>query len=566
MKSLQKYIFLIFCTMALLLLAVFAAEREDAESPYFCIQNEYGRQNISIYDARDGNYYVFLPSYAKMEQVQVILPPIREYFLDDVALSNQMTCDAFELERPYKFTADGEKLATLWFYQSRNIATMYLDTVSGKMTDIHNDKSHEEYASLTVYAPDGRIDHYDDSSRLKGRGNYTWLCDKRPYLLTLSSDSDLLGMGAAKKWVLLANAYDETNLNNKVVYDLAGQIEFGWSPDCQFVDLYLNGEYRGLYLLAEKIEVHDNRLNLDADSGEFLCRIDLWERWDQLQNPFESSMGRAVEISYPEVLPDADFDYVTYLVYLLEQDFQSGTDLRNSAILDLDSWVRRYLMDEISGNIDADLASSYFYYSGGKFFAGPVWDYDIAFGNSLRNQNPRSFLAKNEHKAAWYSSPYYSALYANASFFNRMVEIYRTEFVPVLQKLIHHDLDAQIDMIRNASQMNSIRWRSMYNELTGATPGTVRFPDDLKEYLIDRIRFLDSAWLENVDYCTVQFMPPTGLLYWNISVEKGTCLDTQYMDLENTVWIDQKTGLPVDFRCPLTAATPACIPRSSREM
>ena len=150
MKSLQKYIFLIFCTMALLLLAVFAAEREDAESPYFCIQNEYGRQNISIYDARDGNYYVFLPSYAKMEQVQVILPPIREYFLDDVALSNQMTCDAFELERPYKFTADGEKLATLWFYQSRNIATMYLDTVSGKMTDIHNDKSHEEYASLTV--------------------------------------------------------------------------------------------------------------------------------------------------------------------------------------------------------------------------------------------------------------------------------------------------------------------------------------------------------------------------------------------------------------------------------
>lgn len=554
MNRILKNVYVIVATLVLTLVAAFVATKETALPAHFRVQNEFGQQNISIYDAQDGNYYVFLPSYANLKQVQAILPRGQSFFLDDVRLTNQMTCEVFELEKPYAFSVDGNWTATLWFFQSKNVATMYIDTVSGEMTDIHNDKDYEEYASMTLYSPDGSINHFDGSSRLKGRGNSTWDQAKRPYLLKLSSDGDLLGMGSGKKWVLLANSYDETNLNNKLVFDLASQVGFKWSSDSQYVDLYLNGEYRGLYLLTEKVEIGPNRLDIDTASGDFLCKVDTWDRREDLQYYFESSMGRIIEICSEDDLPAEKSEYISYLVYLMEQDFSSGMDLTASDIVDLDSWIRRYLIDEISGNIDSDLTSSYFYFSDGKFYAGPVWDYDMAFGNSYRNQEPWSFIAKNGFKRSARPSPYYRNLYANESFHQRMLEIYRTEFVPVLQKMIHQDLDAQIHFISDASQMNSIRWRSMYDAWYEITTGLelVQDPEALKAYFTRRIQFLDSAWLENKDYCTVQFESEPGDAYWNISVEKGSCLETSYMNLVDTVWVDMQTGIPVDFQSPIT--------------
>lgn len=554
MNRIWNKVYVLFFTGILILTAVFASTKEANLSPYFQVQNKSGSQDISIFDAQNGNYYVFLPSYSNLEQVQIMIPPGRKIFLDDVFLSHKMTCESFELEKPYALSIDGENIATLWFYQSQNVATMFVNTASGEMTDIHADKNHEEYASLTLYSPDGKISYYDAGSKLKGRGNATWERDKRPYLLTLSSDGELLGMDRAKKWVLLANAYDETNLNNKLVYGLASRVGFTWSPDSRFVDLYLNGEYSGLYLLTEKIEVHTNRLDLQEDSGDFLCKADLSYRIDELQNPFESFLGRTIEVSFPNVLSSSDMEQIAYLVYQMELEISSGTDLQSSTILDLDSWVRRYLIDEISGNIDSDLASSYFYFSDGKFFGGPIWDYDMAFGNNFRNQEPCAFIAKNEKKATDRVSLYYGALFNNESFYQRAVEIYRTEFVPVLQEMLHHGIDDYLDYIQAASHMNSIRWRSMYDTWINETAGTgiVRNPEKLKTYFSRRLQFLNDTWLNGKDYCTVQFLAGTDGPYWNISVEKGTCLETTYMDLVDTVWIDTQTKKPVDFQSPIT--------------
>lgn len=551
-RFLQK-LYVLIATLVLTLGAAYVAAREPSAPLHFRIQTESGQQNISIFDARDGNCYVFLPSYADLKDVQVMLPRDQIIWLDDIRLSDKMTCEVFELERPYCYSVDGYSDSVLWFYRSGNVASMFIDTVSGEMTDIHNDKDHEEYASMWLYLPDGTLSHFDDRSRLKGRGNSSWDQDKRPYLLKLSAEEGLLGMGSAKKWVLLANAYDENNLNNKLVFDLASQVGFEWSPDSQFVDLYLNGQYRGLYLLTEKVEVHPNRLDLDADSGEFLCKVDTWDRRLTLQHYFESWLGRIIEICEVDVLPDDTFDHITYLVYLMEQDFASGMNLADSEIVDLDSWVRRYLIDEISGNIDSDLTSSYFYYSDGKFHAGPVWDYDMAFGNHYRNQQAWAFHAKNAYKRSSRPSPYYSNLYANESFRQRVAEIYRSEFLPVLQNMIDRDIDAQLTLLQSAARMNSIRWRRMYDNWREITVGLelVQDPDALKPYFARRVEFLNSAWLDNQEYCTVQFESSPGDAYWNISTARGTCLETDYMNLVDTVWLDMQTEEPVDFRQPI---------------
>ena len=361
MNRILKNVHVAFSTLFFILGAAFVATKEESVPLHFQIQNEFGKQNISLFEAEDGNCYVFLPSYSELDKVQFILPPGQVFCLDDTRMSEKMTCEDFELEKPYAFSVDGEHVADLWFYQSRNVATMYIDTATGEMTEIHDDKTHEEYASMTIYTVDGKIDHFDSRCKIKGRGNSTWTQDKRPYLLTLSSDESLLNMGSAQKWVLLANAYDETNMNNKLVFDLASQVKFKWSPDSRFVDLYLNGEYSGLYLLAEKVEVHPNRLNIDISSGDFLCKVDTPSRIEQLKDYFKSSLGRIIEICTPNTPSDLEFDYIMHQIFLLEQELVSGTDLTVSEIVDLDSWIRRYLIDEISGNIDSDLTSSYFY-------------------------------------------------------------------------------------------------------------------------------------------------------------------------------------------------------------
>ncbi len=551
MKLIQKYLSVAAFTALLFCIAVYVSPKAPIPLPRFVVPGAEGSgtQDISIFDAGDGNYYVFLPSYAQMEQVTVSQPSYHHFSLEEIPLAHGMNCGIFQTETPYAFAVDHRQTATLRFFQSANVATMYVDTVSGNMKYLHQNKDHRETVSVSLYASDGSLCYTNGQSTLKGRGNATWEYDKRPYALTLPADAALLDMAPAAKWILLANAADETNLNNKLVFDLARQVGFQWTPQCRWIDLYLNGEYSGLYLLMEKVEVHENRLDIDTGAGDFLCRVDLDSRRSSLQNPFSSGAGRTVEISSPEIPDLTQLTEIENRVNQMEQEILSGADLRKSGILDLDSWVRRYLIDEISANIDSDIASCYFYCSDGVFYAGPLWDYDMTFGNYPRNHDPHAFVAKNAQKSDTVHSAYYGALYNNESFYSRMVELYRREFVPVLQQLLNEELDQAIDFIHKASQSNSLRWRFMYDNLPA---NVVHTPSALKEYLVRRIQFLDRAWLDDVPFCTVQFELSPGSSYLSISVEKGHCLESSYINTDPVLrWVNPATGEAFDFRQPV---------------
>ena len=553
MKKIQRYSLLVICTVVLLVIACCGATGTDIVLPRFCVQSTDGEEvkTISLFDAKDGNYYVFLPSYADMRQVTVSVSEEVHFALNDTPLADGMACEFFELQTPYSFFADAQMIATLWFYRSENVASMFLDTATGSMAYIHRDKNHEESASVRLYTADGVLDYSDEKCVLKGRGNSSWGYDKHPYALTLSQDADLMGMGEADSWILLANASDETNLNNKLILDLASRTGFLWTPECQWVDVYLNGEYNGLYLLAEKVEAGENRLDIRTESGDFLCKIDLEDRWTTLRHPFMTEGGRAVEIADPRVASKEQLREIERLVNQMEQEILGGMDLSSSSILDLDSLVRRYIIDEVAGNIDSDIASCFYYYSEGKFFAGPVWDYDMALGNCTRNQEPHAFIAKNVLTPAAVLSPYYRALYANESFLRRVEAVYRDVFVPELERMVDEEIDRLSGLIQKASEANSLRWRSMYDDVQSWYPYAVKTAAGIKDYLSRRIDFLSSAWLEGVDYCTVQFRPAHGSSSWNISVQKGNCLKTSYIDTVSTVWLDSSTGKPFDFGRPI---------------
>lgn len=493
--------------------------------------------------AISGNtYYVFLPSFAQLNQVQTLLPESVAVSVGDTWLTDGMDCGIFALETEYPLVIDGRETGTLQFMRSANVPTLYIDTASGSMSQIHADKEHEEGAVMTLVSENGTLLHRDDGCMLKGRGNATWIPAKKPYLLTLSAEGDLLGMGAATKWVLLTNAVDETQLRNKLVMELAAGTGLAWTPEAEFVDVYLNGQYYGLYLLSEKVEAGPNRLNLDLENDDFLCRVEAEWRWEILRHPIRTPSGRTLEISEPKQLTTRKKDNIAARVAQMETYIYSDGDLTLAPDFDLDSWVRRYLVDEISANNDAEITSSYFYSVDGVIYGGPIWDYDKSLGNTFRSYNPATFLSRNKYASDGTLAHYYDALYDNESFQMRLREIYRTEFRPVLDRLMNGWIREQAEQISQASRINNLRWQSVFADYYGREEIIPSDVDALYAYLEKRIAFLDSAWLDGTEYCVVQFEYDQNGYYWNTTVEKGSTLRSTGVDMDNNLWFDTWTG------------------------
>ena len=550
-KLLRGHWQILLLAAVLLMMAVFAARFDTSEPEIlsFEISGETGTREISAWKNGDGVYYVFLPSYCAAADVRIRVNTSAPVTLGGMPLQTGQTLEDFTLGWEYELRTllTNRKLC---FLQSDNVSTLYIDTASGSMKAIHADKSNTESAGVTLLTADGTLDYSGTDCTIRGRGNSTWVYEKRPYLLNFPQTVDLLDMGAANKWVLLANATDESNLRNKLIYDAANRMDFLWSPNCEYVDLYLNGEYRGLYLLAERVEIGTSRLDIGSDPESFLCKLDLSERLASLENPFVTRLGRAVEITDPENIPTSQKSTIMERVQQMEDAIISGEDL--DQVLDLDSWVRRFLIDEITENLDGDRASSYFYYQDGKFHAGPIWDYDHIWGSRDRNLNPEALLAASRYKSETKTIPYYNALYENPVFYARMVELYESELLPLMRELADTEILRLGAEISAASGMNSIRWRHMFDYW--------KRPDTdaagLVEFLRRRLDFLNGVWLEGQVYYNVQVEIGDDLNYLNFTVKPGelfTGLSTVTVaGVSDPVWIDADTGLVFDGSQPIT--------------
>lgn len=550
----SKYIYLIACTLILVILGLYGFIHTDwpkirSNIPItFTIESAEDTATISLYKTENNQCYVFLPSYVKLENVKIDMTSNSDVTIGNITIYDGISCEIFILGEEYLFRINNHADMTLTFCQSANVATMYINTATGSMDRVHNDKEYEEPSSMLLVTKDGKTSSFDANSHIKGRGNSTWNQEKKPYLLKLSSDESLLGMSPSNEWVLLANSFDASNIRNKLIHDFAGQTVLSWTPQCELVDLYLNGSYNGLYLLVERIETNAEQLGVDTSKGDFVCKVDLADRWDAMRHPFIGFSGREIELTLPKELTPKEEKYIHSKVAEMEKSILSAPETNELPYLDLDTWVCKYLIDEIFANGDADLTSSYFYYRDNTFYAGPIWDYDSSLGNSIRNENPRAFTAKNYRKAPYYDSDYYCALYENNLFYNRIREMYKNDFLPMLEKLLSKDIPILAKEIETASSMNYLRWDTMYEQSTS----TVTTSEMIISYLDERIDFLSDAWLNNVNYCTVQIEKIPGGSYYNVAVKQGEYLDESYLNYNNVTWINADTGEIYDIDIPIT--------------
>lgn len=250
------------------------------------------------------------------------------------------------------------------------------------------------------------------------RGSSSQLFPKKPFGIELrdtsglkSVNAPLLGMPAESDWVLNATYNDKTLIREALTYDLNRQISPFYTPRYRYCEVMLNGNYQGIYLLFEKIKRDKNRIDVanikktdvsgDALTGGYILKVDKLtgstsRTWN---SPYTSSTGRIVPIQIdrpkPEDLAEEQFQYIKKYVTgfeaaLRSDQYQDSTAGYRKYIND-GSFVDYLLLTEICKNVDGYRLSAYFYKdrdsnrnagAGGKITMGPIWDYNLTYGNA----------------------------------------------------------------------------------------------------------------------------------------------------------------------------------------
>ena len=268
-------------------------------------------------------------------------------------------------------------------------------TVDGKIT------SKEEYLpiSLSLSGTDEEFLIDEITGGIRGRGNTTWKYPKKPYRLKLDSKTSFFGEEASKSWVLLAMYNDFSLSRDALAFKLASSLGNGdYVPSYNYVELYINGRYKGLYLLTEHINENPERTDVkdkfdkNDTAVPFLVELDDYAELDGgVEGVDYFKIGDLFySVKYPdkdERYTEAQFEYIkNYISKVHSLCYKQNVTLDElEEYIDVNSFIDYFLIQEIVIQPDIDTKSVYMYKShDGKMKMGPVWDYDWAFsGPSL---------------------------------------------------------------------------------------------------------------------------------------------------------------------------------------
>lgn len=384
---------------------------------------------------KNGEYYLFIPASIDYDSAWFVVPgaEVLNATLDGAAcLQSQRLSDALGDKTEITLAANGEEYKVNIIRESK-LASVFIKTESGSLDAIHADKSHEESGLIEIVDENGEIVYDGVLDTIKGRGNSTWEMEKKPYNIKLDDKENLFGMGKSKKWSLIANHSDLSLLRNAFVYGVAGEV-LEYTPKFEPVDLYINNDYQGSYLLTTRIETADNRVeienlddaNEDANpgvdfdtlprggmygtyagliegskkwvaiendpediSGGYLMEFELANRYADEISGFVTDGGQPVIFKSAEYATESEINYISSFYQDFEDAVFSETGKNSDGvsyteIADIESFQKFYLINEWASNMDCGLTSTYLYKPQGedKLYAGPVWDFDIALANN----------------------------------------------------------------------------------------------------------------------------------------------------------------------------------------
>lgn len=536
-----------------------------------------------------------------------------------------------ECEIAFKFTTskteegNNEDLATMLRYfqfvpQSIPVLTLDIDETESTIADMHNDPTHDTecYGKVNIRVPEGYKMPYEstdgaaftggtfDLDYIRGRGNSTWDVDKKPYKIKFDKSVDLFNMGKSKHWVLLANHFDNSFVRNRMTYWITDQLRdmenggIEYSPKCVNVDLIMNGEYLGNYLLCEQIRVDKNRLNIkdiakayeettnpesvDLSGGYWLSmapygdesgygfvsktgikfyinspesvydtplnmRMDFSDT-DEGEGPIGDTAGNLGE--KPEYGEDVQYEeankYIKSYIQRVEdaifgEGFKNKDGESYADLMDVDSAVAYYWMQEFSQNADAfETSSTYLYKKAdkkdadgnvieqGKLYWGPLWDFDYVAWSS-RNYDD---CAENENAYAgfeWQKS-WFERLMKDPTFAAKVKDYWKENFKPTIEKVIAEGglLDQYRDELSVSANNDRAKWGpTVFDGGQEELIESLSYADEierLRTWITYRTKWVDEN-IENVlpKQYTIKFMDGDEVFYEGIGYEGRYFMD-----------------------------------------
>ena len=578
---------------------------ENYEQLELYVQYSSNVEQINIWKSEADCYYFFLPScavksrifFGNLAQEDAVFLEQAEYKTrDDISKDIE-----YDVVYEMQLVLDGEALPSqkVVFQCSENVPAVFIDTQNGTVEQLHAEKGAKENAEVTILDKSGNRELAGALEYIKTRGNSTFYeVEKKSYQIKFQKKKDLFGLGEAKKWVLLANAKDESLIRNALIFDFAAEYTDLPSIEGVFVDVYLNGDYAGNYYLCEKVEVHSERLNItnleqknekvndkerleqsecyvsedgtiravkglenpkDITGGYLLERI-IEEEYLEAQCAFTSSKGYWYSVVSPENATIEQVEYIRNLINELESAVTQSdgvnpeTGKHYSEYIDVDSWVSKFLIEEVFNNPDAPYASTYMYKDAdavdGKIYFGPVWDYDRAIGgyvvNNFELDDPKQMKSRGLY-AAWL---------LNFEEIEEAVKAEYTEvFLPYVEKKSEDRLNELQEFIEASAKMDKVRWpnaKGYYGEW--ASSGVY-----MANFLEERIEYLNDIWLQDEVYHTVVFLDYDENVCQKYTVKHGEYLP-EVPSAANYVaifqgWQNTATGRKLDIRLPVLENT-----------
>lgn len=372
-------------------------------------------------------------------------------------------------------------------YPDRGLPRIDIELNGVSLEEINEGSKEVKYEGNGLVLYDGNEVSECGGVTVKGRGNGTWLQEKKPYQIKFDDKVDLLGMGRARKWYLLANTLDKTNLRNAVAFEIAEMLGMEYVLGGKFAELYVDGEYRGLYYVTHAVEIDKQVVDLKNPLG-VLVELDNFYGW--MEEHYKTMNGDTLVV---KDLTDDDNEGVAMENFLKTfNELEEAVDKKDygkvSELIDAESFAQYYLLSEFTVNPDAYWTSFYFYKDGAedKIHAGPGWDFDMALGNRAwgnwlgeRFYSPtekmvrkQEFMTKEFYEAEGIEGGYETSLAISRLIFNLMeIPEFEKEVERVFQKKMSgrlYELEIEVNYkmreIEKAAKADSAKWNGEGDE------------------------------------------------------------------------------------------------------
>ena len=377
----------------------------------------------------------------------------------------------------------------------------------------------KEYTTAVISVTDTKGGKHDGTftTRIKGRGNSSWSSSapqtsydsKNSYRLKLDESQKFLGIGDSKNkdWVLNSCKFDASLLRNYIGYEMGRMLTgIDYSTECTWAHVYINGDYRGVYMVTEFIEVAKDRVDIDdkiedADNG-FLIELDMrGNNEGTLGVDYFYIDGYAEGISNPrEWVIKSDFsldpstavnqfEFIKNYMQKVHDAIENGTREEIEALIDIDSFVDMFICSEFSKDVDVNTASFYMYKpSGGKLHLTAPWDYDFGFGTYGEGTSFSGLLTNTSSGNQWFK-----ALLTREWFVDLIIKR-MNDLKPEFQKFVDNVLGVGFSLT-SVADSNAMKWDLYANKYHPYVSGDVSlFLEDYEDHLLFLNTWMTWRW------------------------------------------------------------------------